>query len=162
MTDQTFHFTLGPVQGFVAQARRTRDFWAGSFLLSWLAGAAMQAVKQQGGKIDFPTPDDTYLDWLTGAKSGADGPRQGCIPNRFKAVKCRVPENFKPEHVEQSVRAAWAALAEAVWRGDLQPHHPNAETRTIWERQIKGFWEISWALGEDNSDTGGEFVFTFR
>lgn len=34
MTDQTtFHFTLGPVQGFVAQARRTRDFWAGSFLL---------------------------------------------------------------------------------------------------------------------------------
>ncbi|MEZ5479145.1 MAG: type III-B CRISPR-associated protein Cas10/Cmr2 [Thiolinea sp.] len=29
-----FHFTLGPVQSFVAQARRTRDFWAGSFILS--------------------------------------------------------------------------------------------------------------------------------
>ena len=27
MTESTtFHFTLGPVQGFVAQARRTRDF----------------------------------------------------------------------------------------------------------------------------------------
>ena len=40
MTDnhqKYFHFTLGPVQSFVAQARRTRDFWAGSFLLSWLA-----------------------------------------------------------------------------------------------------------------------------
>ncbi len=34
-------FTLGPVQGFVAQARRTRDFWAGSFLLSYLTGKAM-------------------------------------------------------------------------------------------------------------------------
>ena len=34
---QTFQFTLGPVQGFVAQARRTRDFWAGSFILSWLS-----------------------------------------------------------------------------------------------------------------------------
>ena len=27
MNELTFHFTLGPVQGFVAQARRTRDFW---------------------------------------------------------------------------------------------------------------------------------------
>ncbi|MCB1813240.1 MAG: hypothetical protein KDK04_16180, partial [Candidatus Competibacteraceae bacterium] len=42
-----FQFTLGPVQGFVAQARRTRDFWAGSFILSWLSGVAMRAVQAQ-------------------------------------------------------------------------------------------------------------------
>ncbi|MBA5248658.1 MAG: hypothetical protein FE834_03865, partial [Gammaproteobacteria bacterium] len=29
----TLHFSLGPVQGFIGQARRTRDLWAGSFLL---------------------------------------------------------------------------------------------------------------------------------
>ena len=50
---QYFHFTLGPVQGFVAQARRTRDFWAGSFLLSWLSGVAMAAVRRQQGQIQF-------------------------------------------------------------------------------------------------------------
>ena len=38
------HLSIGPVQTFVAQARRTRDFWAGSFLLSWLSGQAMAAV----------------------------------------------------------------------------------------------------------------------
>lgn len=38
------HFTLGPVQGFIADARRTRDLWAGSFLLSWLTGQAMAAL----------------------------------------------------------------------------------------------------------------------
>ena len=38
------HFSLGPVQGFVVQARRTRDLWAGSFLLSRLALEAMWAV----------------------------------------------------------------------------------------------------------------------
>lgn len=64
MTDRTFHFTLGPVQGFAAQARRTRDFWAGSFLLSWLAGAAMQTVIAQQGKIESPTADEGYLAWL--------------------------------------------------------------------------------------------------
>ncbi|MDQ3773077.1 MAG: hypothetical protein M3461_01130 [Pseudomonadota bacterium] len=36
MSGRILHFTLGPVQGFVAQARRTRDLWGGSFLLSWL------------------------------------------------------------------------------------------------------------------------------
>ena len=61
-----FHFTLGPVQGFVAQARRTRDFWAGSFLLSWLSGVAMAAVRQQKGKIEFPVPPAHYLDWIEG------------------------------------------------------------------------------------------------
>lgn len=150
MTEQTFHFTLGPVQGFVAQARRTRDFWAGSFLLSWLAGVAMVAVKQQGGEIDFPAPDGGYLAWLTGMGSG-EPPRQGCIPNRFKAVKCRVPENFQPERVEQSVRHAWSALAEAVWQRDLQAYQPSAVTCTIWERQIQGFWEMSWVLGENHN-----------
>ena len=57
-----FHFTLGPVQGFVAQARRTRDFWAGSFLLSWLAGVAICAVEKQGGEIIFPIPNQNFLD----------------------------------------------------------------------------------------------------
>ena len=49
-----FHFTLGPVQSFVAQARRTRDLWAGSFLLSWLSGQAMKSILEQGGQIIFP------------------------------------------------------------------------------------------------------------
>ncbi|MDM8565359.1 type III-B CRISPR-associated protein Cas10/Cmr2 [Candidatus Halobeggiatoa sp. HSG11] len=34
MEKQYFHFTIGPVQSFVAQARCTRDFWACSLSLS--------------------------------------------------------------------------------------------------------------------------------
>lgn len=149
MTDQTFHFTLGPVQGFVAQARRTRDFWAGSFLLSWLAGAAMQAVQHQGGEVEFPKPAEGALDWLIG-RGQDEPPRQGSIPNRFKAVRFRVPEDFEPDTVTQTVREAWSALAEAVWQRDLDSRElPDAEaTRAIWQRQIDGFWEISWVLGE--------------
>lgn len=45
--DQYFHITLGPVQGFVSQARRTRDFWAGSFLLSWLAAVAIKSSRKR-------------------------------------------------------------------------------------------------------------------
>jgi len=92
-----FHFTLGPVQSFVAQARRTRDLWAGSFLLSWLSGQAMKAVLDQGGKIIFPrvtdangTPVDPMLKAIIGI-NGAPTPQIGSIPNRFKA---EVPDDF--------------------------------------------------------------------
>jgi CRISPR-associated protein Cmr2 len=141
-----FHFTLGPVQSFVSQARRTRDFWAGSFLLSWLSGVAMVATQKLGGKIEFPIPPEGYLNWIEGSSKG-DAPRQGSIPNRFKAS---VPSDFDCKLVEQAVREAWIKLAEEVWKSDLQPIY-SAATRAVWERQNAAFWEISWALTEDAS-----------
>ncbi|WP_295584909.1 type III-B CRISPR-associated protein Cas10/Cmr2 [uncultured Lamprocystis sp.] len=152
MTARTFHFTLGPVQGFVAQARRTRDFWAGSFLLSWLAGTAMRTVIAQGGTIAFPSPNDAYLDWLTTGQGPGLPPRQGCIPNRFKAFHATVGSDFEPHLVEQAVRDAWQALAETVWQQDLARYvRTDSSTRDIWDRQIDGFWEIAWVLGDDSA-----------
>ena len=43
------NFSIGPVQGFIARARKTRDFWAGSFLLSYLAGQAMAVILENKG-----------------------------------------------------------------------------------------------------------------
>ncbi len=152
MADQYFHFTLGPVQAFVAQARRTRDFWAGSFLLSWLASVAMQEVKAQGGEIEFPLPDDDYLKYLTGAASDtAKAPKQGSIPNRFKAMKARVPEHFNPALVTEAVQKAWTELAELVWSGDLS--FCGNQTRAVWDRQVTGFWDMTWVLTENASES---------
>lgn len=146
-----FHFTLGPVQGFVAQARRTRDFWAGSFLLSWLAGVAMAEVKRQKGTIAFPTPAEGYLDWITGepTRTATTSPRQGGIPNRFKAFRAEVPANFDGALVVATVRAAWMALADHVWEQDQLADVPSADSRAIWMRQHSHFWDMSWALTED-------------
>lgn len=148
-----FHFTLGPVQGFVSQARRTRDFWAGSFLLSWLAGVAMAEILRQGGKITFPLPPENYLDWITGQVSEGDGPRQGAIPNRFKAMMAQVPQGFQPKQVEDAVRQAWIALSEHVWACDQLGRVAGPLTRSVWERQHRHFWEISWALADDSAQS---------
>jgi len=145
-----FHFTLGPVQVFVAQARRTRDFWAGSFLLSWVASVAMQEVKAQGGEVKFPLPDDSYLDHLTGAATDWEkAPKQGSIPNRFKALKAEVPADFDPEEVTQAVQKAWWELAELIWEEDFNWADANSQTREIWQRQVTGFWDMSWVLTKD-------------
>ena len=37
-------FSIGPVQSFVVQSRRTRDLWASSWLLSRLSSKAMSAA----------------------------------------------------------------------------------------------------------------------
>lgn len=141
-----FHFTIGPVQGFVAQARRTKDFWAGSFLLSYLSGVAMIATKKQDGKILFPLPDEQYLGWIEGKGSGKP-PRQGNIPNRFKA---EIVDDFDAKKITEAVQEAWIALCESVWSADLK-YLDGTKTREIWDRQIGSFWEISWAISDDKA-----------
>lgn len=156
MTSQTtkrrFHFTIGPVQGFVAQARRTRDFWAGSFLLSWLSGVAMrEVVMQHGGDpavIRFPRPDDDFIAAIVG--TSAENPQQGTIPNRFMA---EVDETFVPQRVPKAVLAAWTGLADRVWKQDGFGDVAEPETQIIWTRQVQGFWEMTWAFGESAADS---------
>lgn len=153
---QFFQFTLGPVQGFVAQARRTRDFWAGSFILSWLASVAMEAIKAQGGEITFPVPDETYLRALRGElKAGEAAPQQGCIPNRFSATTAKVPKDFQPQWVIDAVQHAWKSLADVVWVNDLeavsQAHRSQwPQVQAIWQRQVASFWEMSWVMSEQD------------
>jgi CRISPR-associated protein Cmr2 len=145
MTTQHFHFSLAPVQGFIAQARRTRDFWAGSFILSWLSAVAMQAVnKQDGCEIIFPEPDKDYLLWLEGGKNN-NPPEHGGVPNRFKAC---VNEKFKPEDVVESVNKAWQALANKVYEGDLNAIG-NEKTKEIWDKQVRDYWDMSWLITDE-------------
>jgi CRISPR-associated protein Cmr2 len=53
--------SLGPVQDFIATARRTRDLWFGSFLLSEVSKATAKSLHDQGAELIFPhatSPDD--------------------------------------------------------------------------------------------------------
>lgn len=53
---------VGPVQEFIATARRSRDLWFGSWMLSELSKAAARAVvDQMGGTLIFPAPKDIKL-----------------------------------------------------------------------------------------------------
>ena len=148
MSEQYFHFTLGPVQGFVSQARRTRDFWAGSFILSWLTANAMKSVREQGGKITLPdVTNDALLRWVENKQNqGEEPPSIGTIPNRFSSS---VPAGFDGQKVAQAVQDAWKKLADAVWQRDLASI-TNENQKKIWDEQIGKFWEISWVLVPDS------------
>lgn len=150
--NQYFHFTLGPVQGFVAQARRTRDFWAGSFLLSWLSAVAIKAVQTQGGQVVFPIPDKDFLAAVSG-DAIEKLPQQGGIPNRFMADISGCA-NFDAQAVTVAVQKSWQAVCDQVWKHDeaalTQPHEQVVKqeqvTRSIWDRQVSHFWDMNWVI----------------
>src|SRR5437868_6062489 len=55
--EQLFLVTVGPVQDFINSARRSRDLWFGSWLLSELSAAAARCLKAQpGATLIFPHP----------------------------------------------------------------------------------------------------------
>lgn len=136
------HFTFGPVQSFVAQARRTRDLYAGSMLLSHLAMSAMRGI---------PHPQDAVV--LPAFKELADiesNSEHASAPNRFTAKFASQEEAVEAASKAQAAfLAAWRKIADAVWKNYLEERASLGRgTADIWERQVEHFWQISWVITE--------------
>jgi len=86
-----FLFTIGPVQSFIAQARKTRDLYAGSAILGEIIGAAIDEV----GKENVIIPN----------------PELQAKPNRFLAkIISDNPQKLAGE-IEEAARSKWRAIA---------------------------------------------------
>lgn len=144
MTAHLLLVTLGPVQDFIAQARRTRDLWYGSHLLSELGRAAARALVDGGAKLVFPAiqAGDAQLTACFAPLRSDNTPPQN-IANKLLA---EVPEGTNPQ---QLAKAARKAVAD-YWRNDVA-----APVRTkcagllaqnidaVWNEQIDSFLEFS-------------------
>lgn len=126
-----FLFTIGPVQSFIAQARKTRDLYAGSHLLSTLVRTAMDTFKETGGKVIFPDATSTTQ------------------PNRFlgylDTTDLSVGLDEMGEAVETAVRAEWRKIAVDAL-GKLSP--PNGYYEQV-EQALEIFWVFRPAAEND-------------
>lgn len=140
-------FTIGPVQGFVSQARRTRDLWAGSWLLSYLAETALVAAEKAGGLAIIPHRPEREV--VTSKRTVTGG-----IPNRFEcAYETKEQAVAAGEAAKKAFEKAWLKLANAVWDKFVAPVADKGHgTRAIWERQIENFWEVSWVVATPEED----------
>ena len=147
--------SIGPVQGFVVQSRRTRDLWGSSYLLSFLAAHALHGAHQAGATIIRPMVDDDLLfAWVGGRREGPP-PAIGSVPNHF-TVKLSTDEQIDKVTVamQTAFRLAWQRVCEAVWERFVKHAEPEGNgTKAIWERQVAYFWEVVWvAIAEESSD----------
>ncbi len=140
-------FTIGPVQGFVAQARRTKDFWAGSWLLSYLAEVAIVAGEANAERVLIPyrdaQSDKGVLNSLRHVVGG--------VPNRMEMrFHDQATARQAATTAAQSLRDEWLAIAGVVWERYLQPIAQNGNgTEDIWRRQTENFWEVSWVVTDE-------------
>jgi len=158
--EKILHFSFGPVQGFISQARRTRDFWGGSYILSYLAGRAILALEETNGDADgtrtviFPSvKDDPLMQILRGSVEHDDiqGHRKnvGSLPNRFSA---RIPDGASGEICEDAIKDAWSEIYKSAF---LRLSNCTDVTEKIWKGQVEDVWEFSWCIDEGgkNYDT---------
>ncbi len=82
-----FHVHIGPVQAFIASARRTRDLWFGSWLLNELATTAAQTIIEAQGTLVFPA--------FNGSTTAKDTDQNDSnVPNKIIAIVDQEPHTL--------------------------------------------------------------------
>ncbi len=142
-TATLFIFTIGPVQSFIRQARKAQDFWAGSFMLSYLTFTAIRKVIDNYGPTVVIYPDLQAHPWIL--KENSDEITRPTIPNRFVAL---IPET-NAENIrnlaascENAVRQQLKEWVDIVL--DRLNLKGNVEIEKTVERQLQNAFSMYW------------------
>ncbi|MFZ2517598.1 MAG: type III-B CRISPR-associated protein Cas10/Cmr2, partial [Anaerolineae bacterium] len=137
MTQSVLIFTFSPVQTFITEARRTSDLFVGSRILVQLAQAAAQAIQQAGGSLIYPAPL-------------AHGHLPGDVPNKLVARVLWTTAEDVGKHAQDALLKSWQGQAESAERFlRQQTPAPDELWETIWQRQRDHFWDIYWAVAQE-------------
>lgn len=109
MSKHLLALSIGPVQGFIAAARRTRDLWCGSLILSEISKVAAKAVADVSGLLIFPAL----------AKNAPElQPYPASIFNVANIILAELPEGIIPSEVankaEKAAQSHWLRMAETA------------------------------------------------
>ncbi len=139
--DYLFQCTIGPVQEFIATARRSRDLWYGSWMLSELSKAAAKAIADSGGRLIFPaTADPSDLEPESRFNS----------PNKVVAVISIAPDDMAMV-VEGAIRDRLYALRDGAF-SEIKDH-PRFN-QGLANTQIDDLVELYWVGIQFGSDEG--------
>lgn len=136
MNPHLLAISIGPVQDFIAAARRTRDLWFGSDLLSSLSKAAARELSDAPGvKLIFPAPN---------TKADLDDQSNLNVANilfaEVKAGCVRIPQELA-HAAKLAVQKRWKEFAESVY----QPLKDDVDG-ALWKMQVDDVIEFyaSW------------------
>lgn len=120
-------FTISPVQPFIASARKTRDLYAGSQILSEMAKAAANEAVNQKLILVFPT--------TTEGRS---------FPNRFVA---KIEGTFSDKELQkkgEAIRYAAIKRFNDFAEEALKKVSIDTETLGSFWKQIENYWDFNW------------------
>lgn len=142
---------LGPVQDLIAQARRTRDLWFGSHLLSEVSRAAareLYGTESRRSTLVFPAIDDaSQLEPCDELLRPEGHPNAGepplAVPNRVVAI---VPDGVDLEELLEAARDAafdrWRDLACKAGKAAESEGILADGIDDVWKEQIESLLEF--------------------
>jgi CRISPR-associated protein Cmr2 len=98
MSEFLLAISIGPVQELISAARRTRDLWFGSLLLSDISKAAAAAIGPE--RLIFPAPDALRPD--------------GRVANIILAQVPDKPEAFRKK-AKDAAESKWKKYVDEIW-----------------------------------------------
>lgn len=128
-----FECSIGPVQDFIATARRSRDLWYGSWMLSELSKAAAKALADY--ELIFPAPLDATQLQPDSALN---------VANKVVAVITDPPDRVG-KNVKAAVQARLQALRDGAFGNVKAPHLFLAD---LAAEQVDDLLEVYWVSAE--------------
>lgn len=154
-------FSITPVQQFIAKARKLRDYWVGSMLLSWLSFEGMRWVMENLGPdhILYPSLIDQPLvnqymkkHWKVDDDGYLSPPKDiASFPNKFLFL---IPMNHAEaigDEIKKHIRGKWKDLHSMVCdqcNKMVDSDFSNEErkyVKEIFDRQNEHFWDLQWS-----------------
>lgn len=157
-------FSITPVQDFIAKARKLRDYWTGSVLLSYLSFTGISTVMDNLGPDHIVYPSlqnqplvDDYIkenyridgkflqekgelkDLLKNTKGIA------AFPNKFIFLCSHDKVKEITQEITNSIQDKWIEIASGVKEFIHKKTEATEKFSELWDIQIEDFWKVSWA-----------------
>jgi CRISPR-associated protein Cmr2 len=128
---------IGPVQEFIRAARRTRDLWFGSYLLSEISKAAAQAVQEKGGRLIFPPAgSDLNPDSSLNVANVVLAELPSGDPKEVASHAKKATQQRWQQFAEEAYCLAQGVIREEVWRDQV---NDVLEFYAAWVRQDEDY-----------------------
>lgn len=156
-------FSITPVQPFIGRARKLRDHWVGSVILSYLTFTAIRHICEKLGPdhIVYPSLHDQTLveEWL-GASHGLgslleekdpllkrlmdDGKSIASFPNKFVFLAPGKEIENLCRSIQGAVQDEWLRIAGLV--RDFVAR--DGKTAALFDHQTSDYWQFSFASAQ--------------
>lgn len=150
-------FTIGPVQSFIATARKTQDLWMGSFILSYLSFKAMESVFSEFGADSIVFPElleQPLMDWwlkkefkdvFAGLDLDNEELKTPTLPNRFLAILPNSQAEEVAKKCKEAVKIAFEEIIEFVETKN-EFLTDSEYLQELWETQKNDFLEMFYVV----------------
>ena len=148
MPEQAFLLiSIGPIQDFIASARRCQDLWFGSYLLSHLARTVAKTIQEEGGSTAMIFPGTENLD------------EKVAVANKIAAI---VPADRAADlgkTAEKAMSEELAGIGDRIFdKIEKDPLGKKYLHRKVAEEQVNAMMECQWVVVPCASDADDDYV----